>query len=435
VPEETIQLTARPQQGLETVSAARLPKRATPRDLELSADDGVFLLPLDAFATAPEEPTQIGPYRVLERVGSGGMGIVYRVRREGSDRDLALKLLIPAYAAFAKGRARFLREAKVAADMSHPHVIRVHDLGEHDRLPYMVLDFVPGGSLHDRIEREDTLPLRDAARIVQQIALGLQHAHGRGLIHRDLKPANILLGADGPLLTDFGLCKRLESDSKALTSTGQILGTPAYMPPEQVRGQAMDARADVYSLGATLYEALTGCAPFERDSAILLLQAALSEPPLDPRALRLDLDPELKAICLRCLEKDPRDRYQTAGELAQALGTWLAASGSGERRVRLQAPRFLRRLGTKRIRIRSASRDTKTICRRRLAEFSSGNRPGYRGNAWALPLAIVAGLLMCLAMLASLQSSMEPSRSTAGEVQVLGPPGTAPWQSALDAGR
>ena len=273
-----------------------LAERPTPQNLEVSAGDVVFLMPQEAFSAVPAEPDQIGPYEVLERLGSGGMGVVYRVRREGSREELALKLLLAAYAAFPRGRRRFLREAKVAGSLRHPNVIKIRDLGEHQGLPYMVLDYVPHGSLHDRIDRHGALPLREAARLVHDVARALANAHAAGLVHRDIKPANILMGERGPLLTDFGLCKQLEGESRALTSTGQILGTPGYMPPEQVRSERLDGRADIYSLGATLFEALTGRGPFERDSQILLLQAALSEPPLAPRALRPDVDPELERI-------------------------------------------------------------------------------------------------------------------------------------------
>ncbi|MBL4844528.1 MAG: serine/threonine protein kinase, partial [Planctomycetes bacterium] len=267
----------------------------------------------------PTEPgSRIGPYEIRTELARGGIGAVYRAYDPELEREVALKVLLSGVRAGDQELLRFRREAKAAARLLHPGIVAVHDVGEDQGLSYMVMDLIEGESLRDKIKREKTLPSRVAAGIGRDLALAVSHAHGHGILHRDLKPANVLLaGEEGrPLITDFGLAKdqRIEEH---LTRTGAVLGTPAYMPPEQARGllDELDARVDVYALGATLYHALAGRPPFDGRTALQVLQQVLREepPPLS------GVDRDLKTICLRCLEKDKDARYASAQALADDL--------------------------------------------------------------------------------------------------------------------
>ena len=271
----------------------------------------------------PTEPgSRIGPYEIRAELARGGIGAVYRAYDPELEREVALKVLLSGVRAGDQELLRFRREAKAAARLLHPGIVAVHDVGEDQGLSYMVMDLIEGESLRDKIKREKTLPSRVAAGIGRDLALAVSHAHGHGILHRDLKPANVLLaGEEGrPLITDFGLAKdqRIEEH---LTRTGAVLGTPAYMPPEQARGllDELDARVDVYALGATLYHALAGRPPFDGRTALQVLQQVLREepPPLS------GVDRDLKTICLRCLEKDKDARYASAQALADDLGRYL----------------------------------------------------------------------------------------------------------------
>ena len=268
---------------------------------------------------------RIGPYELRGELARGGMGAVYRAFHPGLKRLVALKVLLAGRGAGENERARFRREAEAAARLQHPGIVAIHDVGEADGLPYLVMDLVEGQGLDKRLRDEGPLPPREAARLARDLALALGYAHTRAVLHRDMKPQNVLLDREGrPRITDFGLAKDLELDD-GLTKTGVVMGTPAYMPPEQARGQAeaIDRRADVYALGATLYEMLTGRPPFRGPTMIHVIHKVLKEEPVPPRRLRREVDRDLETICLRCLEKEPERRYGTAQALAEDLGRWL----------------------------------------------------------------------------------------------------------------
>ncbi|MBY0229679.1 MAG: serine/threonine protein kinase, partial [Gemmataceae bacterium] len=273
-----------------------------------------------------DDPAAIPGYEVLETLGRGAMGVVYKVRDKKLGRVAALKVIRSAEHAGSGEIARFLVEARAVAAVQHPHIVQILEIGQHRGLPYFTLEFLAGGTLAARLKERLPTP-GDAARLVEQLARAMHFAHSRGVIHRDLKPSNILLaeGPDAPLsqatakVSDFGLAKHGGDD--AGTRTGAILGTPAYMPPEQAMGEGKNVgpAADIYSLGAILYEALAGRPPFVAAAGVdTLLQVATMEPPA-PRALRPDVPRDLETICLKCLHKDPARRYRSAEELADDL--------------------------------------------------------------------------------------------------------------------
>ena len=272
----------------------------------------------------------VAGFEVLEEIGRGGMGIVYRARQVSLNRTVALKIILTGTQSSAEHLARFQNEAEAVALLQHPHIVQVFDhgvcdLGAGNPCPYLALEFVDGGTLQQRLQA-GPLHSREAARLVALLAEAVHVAHQHGIIHRDLKPANVLLSADGtPKLTDFGLAKRLDAEGR-LTQTGEAVGTPSYMAPEQASGQAkqLTTLVDVYGLGAILYELLTGRKPFTGASALEVLQQVLNQPPEPPRRLNPAIDADLETICLKCLAKDPADRYTSARALAEDLEHWRA---------------------------------------------------------------------------------------------------------------
>jgi WD40 repeat protein len=267
---------------------------------------------------------QVPGYEMLGELGRGGMGVVYKARQIDLDRVVALKMILGGGQAREEDRLRFVGEARAVAAIRHPGIVQVHEIGTHDGLPFFALEFCAGGSLAQRLAGTP-LPLRDAARFTEQIARAVQAAHEAGVIHRDLKPANVLVGEDGALkVTDFGLARRIEGGS-GLTQTGNVLGTPSYMAPEQAQGsKQVGAAADVYSLGAILYECLTGRPPFRAATVLDTIMQVVADEPVPPRQLAARMSRDLETICLKCLHKEPRKRYASAGELADDLARWLA---------------------------------------------------------------------------------------------------------------
>jgi serine/threonine protein kinase len=275
-------------------------------------------------AEATGEPAANWPaipgYEILGSLGPGGMGVVYRAWQAGLKRTVALKMISTGVHAGPQERARFRVEAEAVASLSHPHIIQIHDYGEWNGMPYLAMEFAEGGSLAQRLAGRP-LPSSEAAAMVETLARTVQFVHERGLIHRDLKPANVLLTDQGvPKLADFGLAKRLDQD-QGLTRTEAVLGTASYMAPEQATGDkhALGPAADVYALGAILYEVLTGQPPFRAETRELTIHLLLSQEPLPPTQLRADVPPELEAICLKCLEKEPARRFASALALAEDL--------------------------------------------------------------------------------------------------------------------
>jgi serine/threonine protein kinase len=268
-------------------------------------------------------PTRLGRYELLEIVGQGSFGVVYRAYDTELGRFVAVKVPRPGRLAVPQDADRFLREARVSAKLSHPGIVQVHDASRIEETFFLVCEFVAGATLAQRLD-DGLLPPRAAASLIARVAQALHHAHRLGIVHRDLKPSNILLNNSGePRLTDFGLAKQ-EVDGGTLTLEGQVLGTPAYMSPEQASGEArhVDERSDIYSLGAVLYEAITGELPF-RGSARMILRQILEEDPRPPCSLNHLIPRDLETICLKAMAKLPRDRYSSAEALADDLERYL----------------------------------------------------------------------------------------------------------------
>jgi WD40 repeat protein len=275
-------------------------------------------------AAAAPPPVAFPGYEVLGELGRGGMGVVYLARQVKAGRVVALKVVLAGAHAGPGELARFRAEAEAAARLQHPHIVPVYEVDEHDGRPFFSMEFCAGGGLDKKLAGTP-LPPTEAARLVQTLAGALDAAHAAGVVHRDLKPANVLLTADGtPKVADFGLAKKL--DAAGRTTTGAVLGTASYMAPEQAAGQTKEVgpAADVYALGAVLYECLTGRPPFKGPTALETLRQVLSEEPAPPRRLQPGTPADLETICLKCLNKEPKKRYATAGELADDLRRFLA---------------------------------------------------------------------------------------------------------------
>ncbi|HEY5911146.1 MAG TPA: protein kinase [Verrucomicrobiae bacterium] len=272
----------------------------------------------------PPLKARFGDYELLEEIAHGGMGVVYRARQVSLNRIVAVKMLLFGQFAGKTAFERFRAEAQTAAQLQHPNIVAIHEIGEIDGQPYFSMDYVAGRNLADLV-RDRPMAARQAAVYVRKIALAVQYAHNQGVLHRDLKPANVLIdGADEPRVTDFGLARRLVGDSE-LTLTGQVVGSPNFMPPEQ--GAAKKARlgpaSDVYGLGALLYCLLTARPPFVAETFEATLEQVLHTEPVAPRQLNPGLPLDLETICLKCLEKDPARRYASAAELANELDRFL----------------------------------------------------------------------------------------------------------------
>ncbi len=254
------------------------------------------------------------------------MGVVFVARQISLNRPVALKMILAGQLADDSDVKRFYAEAEAAANLDHPGIVPIYEVGQHDGQHYFSMGFVEGQSLAQRLA-DGPLPPREAAKLMGKVAEAIEYAHRRGVIHRDLKPGNILLDQSGnPRLTDFGLAKKLQGDS-GLTGSGQIMGTPSYMPPEQAGGkrQEVGSAADVYSLGATLYALITGRPPFQAASAMDTVLMVINDEPVPPRRLNALLPRDLETICLKCLQKEPARRYTRAQELADDLGRYLAS--------------------------------------------------------------------------------------------------------------
>lgn len=299
-----------------------------------------------------------GDYKIEAEIARGGMGVVYRARQISLNRPVAVKMILSGNLAGEEDVKRFYVEAEAAAGLEHPNIVPIYEIGQVDGQHFFSMGYVDGGSL-DRLISENTLPVRTAVQLMIHVSEAIQFAHDHGIIHRDLKPANILLarasaarqgssttldaknsskGGRGshsgtsystdldwiPKVSDFGLAKQLNSASE-LTGTGQILGTPSYMPPEQAEGDnaAVGALSDVYSLGAILYRTLTGRPPFQSSSPMETILQLLHQDPVSPRQLNSSIPIELETICLKCLQKDPAKRYTSARELAEDLQRWM----------------------------------------------------------------------------------------------------------------
>jgi len=269
-------------------------------------------------------PRRFGNYELLEEIARGGMGVVYRARQVRLNRIVAVKMILAGQLAGAEGVQRFRTEAEAAANLQHPNIVAIHEIGEDDGQHYFSMDYIEGQSLAALV-LENPLPATRAARYVRIVAEAIDYAHRKGTLHRDLKPSNVLIDSvDQPRVTDFGLARKVTGGSE-LTVTGQILGTPNFMPPEQAgaKGTQVGPYSDVYSLGALLYHLVTGRPPFVAETVHQTLIQVLEADPAPPRLLNLSVPRDLDTICLKCLEKEPSRRYGSAAELADDLGRWL----------------------------------------------------------------------------------------------------------------
>ncbi|HEY0457413.1 MAG TPA: serine/threonine-protein kinase, partial [Verrucomicrobiae bacterium] len=280
-----------------------------------------------------------GDYQLLGQIGRGGMGVVYKARQVSRDRLVALKMILGSESASPLLLRRFQIEAEAAAELAHPNIVPIYEIGEEDGLPFFSMKLIEGNRLDQHIgasgfqgfrengpsvksSEQDSQPA--IARLMTTIARAVHHAHQRGVLHRDLKPNNILLDIDGqPYVTDFGLAKR-PGRHESITLTGALIGTPSYMAPEQASGDRHQSTvaADVYSLGAILYEMLTGLPPFRADTPVETLRRVMESEPTPPQSLNKNVDRDLATICLKCLEKDPLRRYGSADALADDLDRW-----------------------------------------------------------------------------------------------------------------
>jgi serine/threonine-protein kinase len=278
--------------------------------------------------TAVRLPEQFGRYRIVRLLGEGGMGAVYLARDSQLDRDVALKVPQFSGADAARLLDRFRQEARAAATVHHPNICPVYDVGEIDGVHYLTMAFIHGKSLDKWVGTGKPLAPRQAAALVRKIALAMHEAHKRGVIHRDLKPANVMIDRRGePVVMDFGLARRTQTGDQRITQTGTVMGSPAYMAPEQVKGDvhAMGPSCDVYSLGVILYELLAQRLPFTGDNLAVLAQVLLDDPP-PPSRSRPDLEPALEAICLKAMAKVPAARYASMAEMAADLQAILRGS-------------------------------------------------------------------------------------------------------------
>jgi WD40 repeat protein len=299
---------------------------------KLSTDSGESTLVRDepSPSEALETPTPLpriryfGDYELIDEIAHGGMGVVYRARQVSLNRMVALKMILSGQLASSQEVHRFRVEAEAAANLDHPNIVPIYEVGEHEGHHYFAMKLIDGGNL-SRLKTRLNGDQRAIATLVATVARAVHHAHEHGILHRDLKPANILVDAKGtPHVTDFGLARLVEGGD-SLTQSGTILGTPAYMSPEQAGGgKDVVTSSDVYSLGAILYELLTGHPPFQGQTPLETLRKVTEEEPVRPRSVSMNIDRDLETICLKCLEKQPKLRYGSAADLARDLERWLA---------------------------------------------------------------------------------------------------------------
>ncbi len=276
--------------------------------------------------TLPTPPLSFTNYELHECIGEGGMGLVFRATQKGVNRVVALKVMAGAAEFDDRQRQRFRSEAESLGRTSHPGIVTIYDVGEENGRMFFSMEYCPGGSLARSVRAGAKPDAKRAGRLIAAVARAVEAAHKVGVIHRDLKPSNILLAADGtPKVADFGLAVLTDRDSR-MTSSGALVGTPSYCAPEQASGkkELIGPRTDVWALGATLYDLLTGQPPFKADTAVATAVKVLNDPVVPPRKLNPAIPPDLEAVCLKCLEKDPANRYASAAALADDLDTWAA---------------------------------------------------------------------------------------------------------------
>src|SRR5512143_1873226 len=270
----------------------------------------------------------LGAYRIINQVGQGGMASVYKAYQPSMDRNVAIKVLPRQLAESKEFATRFQQEARIIARLEHPHILPVFDYGESDGVTYFVMRYLEAGTLKSKMEA-GPLSLNEIDRLFTQLAEALSYAHSHGIIHRDLKPANALVDEQGNIfLTDFGIAKLLESASPRLTQTDAIMGTPAYISPEQAKALPVDQRSDIYSLGIILYEMVTGRVPFVADTPLAVILKQISDPLPLPSAVKADIPESIERVILKALAKEPADRYSTVAEFLAAWKRALEDAGT-----------------------------------------------------------------------------------------------------------
>src|SRR5580658_2342683 len=270
--------------------------------------------------------TRLGPYEVTTLLGAGGMGEVYQARDARRGRGGAIKVFSHEKSS-PEGAQRFFREIRIAAQLTHPHILPLIDSGESGNVLFFVMPYIGGETLRERIKRGGQLPVQEGVRILRHVTDALAYAHTRGVVHRDIKPENVLLSDRHALVCDFGIAKAISDMSEPettatfglTTAAGTILGTPAYMAPEQAGGETIDHRADIYGVGVLAYEMLTGRLPFQATTAQQMIAAHLTKPPDQISNRRPGIPPQLASAVMKCLEKRPADRWQSAAELLNAI--------------------------------------------------------------------------------------------------------------------
>ena len=261
----------------------------------------------------------LGPYRIINQIGKGGMATVYKAYQPSVDRYVAVKVLPSQLAESKEFATRFQQEARIIAKLEHPHILPVFDYGESNGIAFFVMRYLEAGTLKDRMVAGRPLPIQEIDKLFTQLSEALSYAHSHGVIHRDLKPANALIDSQGNVfLTDFGIAKLLESASPRLTQTDAIMGTPAYISPEQAQGQPVDQRSDIYSLGIILYEMVTGSVPFVAETPLAVIFKHITDPLPPPSLVKPDIPKPVEKVILKALAKDPRDRFATAAEFVAA---------------------------------------------------------------------------------------------------------------------
>src|SRR5215813_8531207 len=305
----------------ETRSADHLPSPDGGNDTPAKRTRDTRAVPTDLTPGESREYPEIPGYEILGVCGHGGMGVVYRARQLGANRLVALKTIRAFEHASPTERLRFQIETEAVARLQHPHIVQLYEVGEVRGQPFFSLEFCDGGTLTDQLKKQRPTP-REAAALIETLARAMHYAHLRGVVHRDLKPGNVLLtGAERVAkITDFGLAKRIDAEAREVSQSGAIMGTASYMAPEQAAGKVRDTgpAADVYALGALLYECMTGRPPFEGPQQVVLV-SVLNDEPVPPSRTAPKVPRDLETICLKCLSKEPARRYASAEELANDL--------------------------------------------------------------------------------------------------------------------
>src|SRR5437899_3650310 len=316
------------ESGLNLLADASVAEVGSSAVASAKADDPSHVDKAERAATSSERLAkmlgELGDYELLEEVGRGGQGVVFRARQKSLNRTVALKVISLGQWASQAHLKRFRREAEAAASLDHPSIVPIYEVGERDGSCYFSMKFIEGGQL-DEVVRREPMPIRQAAELIAKLARTVHYAHEHGILHRDIKPGNILLDGKGePHLTDFGLARLVETES-TVTRTLEVLGTPSYMAPEQAAGNNtnLTSATDVYGLGAVLYQLLTGHPPFAGGTTYETIKLLLDTEPRQPRLLNPKIDRDLSTICLKCLDKDPKRRYSSALALAEDIERWL----------------------------------------------------------------------------------------------------------------